>query len=1428
MVQLKRVGSFQQQLHAESTNRSQEHSSINLAQSFYQQARLAVQQGEFQEAIPYYQKTLGHSPKHLIACQELGNVFLKLQRWKEAITTYNQALQLQPKLPQVYHNLGEAYSQLEQWLEAIASYRQAIQLNPDYSWSHNNLADILLKQEQWQEAIASYRQAIQLNPDFSWSHHNLGKAYVMLQQWEEAITACQRAIELNSESCWSYYNLAEAFFHRQKWEEAVKAYHQALQLQSDLPQAEERLNYARHQNVKEKLELAQSCYSKAIEQEPDNIELYHKAIKLQPMSSELYMGLGKAWQNHGEFNQAIIAYEKAIQLNPNWAEVYGRYSEVLTIVGREIEALEARFKGLTLEPNWATPEGHLSLGNQLQEIGKLEPAKICYQRVLKFNPDVIEAYSNLGKVLTQQHKWALAIESYQEGIKRFPDNRECLEGLEKIKTEQRKWNQTASADLENQSIQHELTILSNNSGIESGQLNSIQRQEIDLKIKRVEGLIQQGDAFRAQEQWEEARSCYQQAIEIDPNNGFAYHQLGDYWLTQDQFENAVELYQSAIQLNPEFCWSYCNLGRTLQKMNRLEEAINIIQEAIEIEPGFAWNYYYLGDILFQDKNWDEAMNSYQKAAALDPNLPDIQEKLGDVFLQKSYGLSKQAFQFYQKAIDNNSNPSHLYQKALEIKPLEPEIYVQFCKTLIQRNQIEQAIIFYQMGLKAMIDESDIDSPFDFMELGNHCAKQGKLQEAIFFYQEGINIEPENNLLAWQLQNTQAMKDREFAYPVEWVDHLHLRQPQPLTLTPSEQPIVSIIIPVYNEILHTYNCLRSLAETLDETLPYEVIVIDDHSQDNTQAVLAQIQGVQYYINEENLGFIDACNRGASLAKGKYLFFLNNDTVVMPNCLQELLETFRLFPKAGLVGAQFLYPNGQLQEAGGIIWQDGSGWNYGRCNHPNQPEYCYLREVDYCSGAGIMIPTALWNQLGGFDLRFKPAYYEDTDLAFEVRKAGYKVFYQPLAKVIHFEGISSGTDLTQGMKRYQVVNHQKFLDKWQNVLQQHRPNGIEPNLERERAVKKRLLMIDARILMPDKDSGSLTAFNLIKIFQSLDYKVTFAPDNLLYVNRYTEDLQRIGVECLYCSHVTSIQSYLETHGKLYDVIYLARLEVTEKYIHLVKTLAPQAQVIYDTVDLHYLREIRKAKLKDSLSLYEKAIETKQREIALMEKADCTLVVSRLEQQLLQEEYPALQNIEFFHMPREIYGSAQGFEPRHNILFIGGFEHPPNIDAVLYFVEEIFPKVKAEINEMKFFVIGSKAPPEILNLASEDIIITGYVPDISDYFNQCKLSVAPLRYGAGIKGKILTSFSYGLPVVATSIAAEGMELQNSHDVLIEDNAEQFAQQVVRLYTDSDLWETLSHNSLETLSTRYSTEAVTQKFEGLLRNLSVVEPGAKGMNQS
>jgi GT2 family glycosyltransferase len=612
-------------------------------------------------------------------------------------------------------------------------------------------------------------------------------------------------------------------------------------------------------------------------------------------------------------------------------------------------------------------------------------------------------------------------------------------------------------------------------------------------------------------------------------------------------------------------------------------------------------------------------------------------------------------------------------------------------------------------------------------------------------------------------------------------------------------VVSVIIPVYNHWEYTEKCLRSIKE-FPSSCKLEIIVVDDCSTDETQENIKLFSNVLYVRNEENSGFIHSCNNGASQATGDYLFFLNNDVVVTEGWVDELALTFLNFPNAGLAGSKLMYPDGRLQEAGGIIWQDGSAWNYGRLDDPEKPEYNYLREVDYISGAAVMIPKALFNELEGFDTYYKPAYCEDSDLALKIRNKGMSVLYQPLSVVVHFEGISSGTDVNSGVKSYQVKNTKKLFNRWRDNLSTHRPNGIDPYLERDRKSDLRILVVDTSTPEPDKDAGSVTAFFFMQIMAMDGHRVTFIPaDNFVYLGGYTKDLQRIGVECVYAPYCCSVDEYLQEHGKHLDVVFLYRVSNASKYIDQVRIFCPNAKIVFNTVDLHYLREERQAEIEGSKKLLSQAKKTKKLELEVINKSDSTIVLSDIERDLLLTEVSGV-NIHKIPLILDIPGRSQGFEDRKGLLFIGGFRHTPNIDAVIYFTSEIWPLIKAKQPDIKFTIIGSHPPKEVLDLDGNGINIVGFVSDISEYFNNALISVAPLRYGAGIKGKIGTSLSYGVPVVGTTIATEGMGIENDVHVLIGDNPNEFANKIIELLKSEAKWNNLSESGLEFIEDNYS----------------------------
>ncbi len=621
--------------------------------------------------------------------------------------------------------------------------------------------------------------------------------------------------------------------------------------------------------------------------------------------------------------------------------------------------------------------------------------------------------------------------------------------------------------------------------------------------------------------------------------------------------------------------------------------------------------------------------------------------------------------------------------------------------------------------------------------------------------------------------------------------------------------VSIIIPVFNQFRYTHACLGSL-RTVKDKLRFEVIVVDDCSTDETADLVPRMDGVVYVRSETNAGFIASCNRGAEKARGKFLFFLNNDTIVKEGYLAALVDTFAEEPRLGIVGSKLVYPDGRLQEAGGIIWRDASGWNYGKFDDPEKPEYNYLREVDYCSAAALMIPRSLFESVGGFDPKYAPAYYEDTDLSFKVRGAGYKVLYQPLSEVIHYEGVTGGVDLSTGTKKHQEINRATFAETWAVELMKKPATGDLTFLNQAPPGGKNILVIDHHVPMPDRDSGSLRMFQILKLLHQLGHRVTFIPDNLADIPPYTRKLQKRGIEVIYHPYIKKVRDYLIANGSKFDAVVLSRCDFARKHIADVRLHAPQSRIIFDTVDLHFVRESRGAELADDLELRQKAQEKRRLEYDLIDQADETWVVSSVEHEILKEKWPA-KSIEIVSNIVDVPGSATPFSLRRDFLFIGGFQHPPNTDAVLYFAEAIYPLVKEHLSDAKFYIIGEKPPPEVVALATENIIVTGLQTDVRPFFDSVKLSVAPLRFGAGVKGKINQSMAYGVPVVATSLAAEGMMLTDHEDILVADEPGGFARALLELYESEGLWNRLSENGIKRTQSLYSTDAAREKLQAL-----------------
>ncbi len=669
--------------------------------------------------------------------------------------------------------------------------------------------------------------------------------------------------------------------------------------------------------------------------------------------------------------------------------------------------------------------------------------------------------------------------------------------------------------------------------------------------------------------------------------------------------------------------------------------------------------------------------------------------------------------------------------------------------------------------------------------------------------EGMHSVWENYHLTEEFERNGMEKKPERLADESAIKEKAISEYEPLKFEKTDQPLVSIIIPVYNQFAYTYECLRSILENSKE-VPYEVIIGDDCSTDNTRQIKNVVSGIKVIVNRKNLRFLKNCNHAAARAKGKYILFLNNDTQVQPEWLTSLIKLIESDESIGMVGSKLLYPDGFLQEAGGIVWKDGSAWNYGNRQNEEASEYNYVKEVDYISGASIMIRKSLWDEIGGFDERFAPAYCEDSDLAFEVRKHGYKVMFQPLSRVVHFEGVSNGTDTGSGLKSYQLVNQQKFIEKWRDVLEtEHFPNGENVFSARDRSShKKTILMVDHYVPQYDRDAGSRTVFQYLKMFVNKGYHVKFIGDNFYRHEPYTTVLQQMGIEVLYGPYYAeNWKKWIRDNGNVIQYVFLNRPHVSVKYIDFIRENTG-AKIVYYGHDLHFLREKRKYELTKDKKALEDSEEWKEKELELMKKADVVYYPSSVEVKEIEKIdqticAKAIVAYVFDKFQQEQYC----YEERKDLMFVGGFAHPPNMDAVLWFAKEIFPDVKKAIPDIRFYILGSNPPTEIEKLDDGHIVVKGLVSDeeLERYYRNCRISVVPLRYGAGIKGKVIEAMHLGIPVVTTSVGVEGIE--GAENILcVENDGRKLAERIVALYQNKEALEKMSRRSCQYIQDNFS----------------------------
>ncbi|MFT8244255.1 class I SAM-dependent methyltransferase [Roseomonas sp. BN140053] len=637
------------------------------------------------------------------------------------------------------------------------------------------------------------------------------------------------------------------------------------------------------------------------------------------------------------------------------------------------------------------------------------------------------------------------------------------------------------------------------------------------------------------------------------------------------------------------------------------------------------------------------------------------------------------------------------------------------------------------------------------------------------------------------------------------------EPPPLHFTPVTAPDVSIIVPVYGRLFDTLRCLYSIMVHSGTGVSYEVIVADDKPQAPTAPRLRGIPGLRVEQNPRNLGFLRSCNRAAQAATGRYLLFLNNDTSVHPGWLAPLVQLADADPRCGIVGSKLLNADGTVQEAGGTIHSNGWGEPYGRGDDPDRPQYNFVREVDVAIGACILVRTAAWEEVGGFDDRYAPAYYEEFDLAFALRDRGWRVLYQPASRVTHFDASSYGA---AERDRQSMRNHAQFCEKWDAAVAAQPAPDTAPFVWRERpAPGGRILFIDDRVPEPDKHAGSVSTLHWLRLLREAGMRVTFMPHDQDRPEPYTAALQQMGIEVLYGP--VDRAAWLAENGRYLDHVWAARPDVAEPLLPAIERHAP-GRMIYFTHDLHFLREERRHALDGNSWSLGESRRLRRIERDIFRRARLVITPSADEVPVIRQLAPEAQarDVPLYSVPTAPVQRAEAaaFAGRDALVFVGGYAHPPNVDAALWLAREIMPIVWHAVPEARLLLVGSKPPPEVLALAGERVEVPGWVADLDPIYARARASVSPLRYGAGVKGKIIAALEAGVPVVTTPIGNEGLGLRDGVEALVGDGAAALAAQAVALLRDPALCARLANGGAALLRRRFDEDAARRVLMAVL----------------
>ncbi|SDT93735.1 Glycosyltransferase, GT2 family [Pseudomonas pohangensis] len=647
-------------------------------------------------------------------------------------------------------------------------------------------------------------------------------------------------------------------------------------------------------------------------------------------------------------------------------------------------------------------------------------------------------------------------------------------------------------------------------------------------------------------------------------------------------------------------------------------------------------------------------------------------------------------------------------------------------------------------------------------------------------------------------------------------HAFLDSGKSLQLPTTKQPLLSIIIILHNQAQLTFRCLQSLTEAID--VPAEVLIVDNASSDLTVTLLNRLQGCRILQQQDNLHFLRAANLASEKACGQYLLFLNNDTLVKPGSISAALAVFQQRPDTGAVGGKIILLDGSLQEAGSIIWSDGSCQGYGRGRDPQDKEFQFRREVDYCSGAFLMLPRRLFEQVGRFDQAFEPAYYEESDLCMRLRQAGHPVIYEPSVEIMHVEyGSDNGS---QAAVQLMQKNHKTFVNHHAEVLANTHPASGSSLLQARmrKSLHGRILVIDDQLPIPSWGSGYPRASELLLALH----------DQGAFISHYATATSGIDlaeayailpreIEIIAAQGLAGLGTFLRSRKNYYDALIISRphnMAALRAALDDDSELLGRTRLIYDAEAIFAQREVIKDRVLERQSTTTAASEL-DKELGLAAPAQTILTVNQAE--AAHFTHAGYKDVRVLGHSFPVQPTASSFTERQDLLFVGRLteDDSPNSDSIRWFVHEVMPRLDRLLgNTYRLDVVGACSATLRRSLESKRVCFHGRVEDIRPFYARSRLFIAPTRFSAGIPLKIFEAAGNGLPVVANRLLAEQLDWSEGIQLLAADTADSFAAACARLYSDPVLWLHLRQQALLSVTRDCSPQVFADSVWQLLQD--------------